>query len=167
MERGCGLFSSLSEVAPISEQLIDEHNSILAETRRISADCTDADLKVMGGAMPSAIIASVNTTSLGYANSTHVVDGLCILMLLPEVFAQILRELLDYPKHRAPPSNYCFVVEFTVKITQQTLHIISEQRQRCEVLPTHLLALEFAAEPVLDRQRDIECIQVGCSDCVV
>ena len=59
---------------PIRVQVVHKLNGVLAEGGWISADGTSAKLEVMGGAIRSAMVVSVNGTSVGYAYPTHVVD---------------------------------------------------------------------------------------------
>ena len=67
------------------------------------------------------------STSVGYANSTAVVDIHRVLMFLPNIFAHKSREFFDGCEHRASQLIYRFIIRFSIQITKQALHIIAKQ----------------------------------------
>jgi hypothetical protein len=72
-------------------------------------------------------------------------------MFLIKIKAKKSREFHCNQQDGIPKSAYRLHVRVAVEITQQALHIIGEQRQRGESLPTKRLAEECTAELVLQR----------------
>jgi hypothetical protein len=110
-------------------KLVHKRKGVFAEAARISADGVGAKCEVVGGFFRVAMIISMNGGSFGYTDSAHVIDGLCIMIFLPEVFAQMRCELPNDYKYGLSDSIYRLTVGFTVKVAQQTLNVVHEQRQ--------------------------------------
>ena len=75
------------------------------------------------------MITPANAISFGHTDSIRAIDIFCISMFLLDVFAQMLCEPSNDYKYGASDSIYRFIVGFAIKVAQQPLNVVHEQRQ--------------------------------------